>query len=392
MKPERFILILIYALLITCSSDDRHNNNIYHSPESLEKYLFQIQSKFPGITYLEPAGNSVEGRNIWALSISDNPRVAEPEPKVRLTGAIHGNENATTEVLVRFIDYILNEYTNGNQNIRQLINNTYIVIIPMMNPDGVALDSRYNANYVDLNRNFDIEWTPDIFHGSSAFSEEESRSIRDYSDYIVFHSSLTFHTGAVIVNMPFDYASEHNGGDIPKEQALVDFLAQEYTTSGRFLETPGLLSGSLVADGTINGGDWYIINGSLQDWCYISTGCIDLTVEISNNRPSTNEEIDELFELNRDSIIAFIKASGTGVYGKVTDSTGNPLKAKITMDGINTDTDIITYSDDFGYYHRLLLPGDYTIIYNLNGYTEHTETITITDTSSALRRDITLTN
>jgi hypothetical protein len=269
--PNKFVLLLLIILLnifISCNSGSETQEQVYHTPESLGTYLQQVNLNFPDITYLEHAGTSTNGRAIQAICISDNPDQAESEPRIRLTGAIHGNENATTEILLRLIDYIIYKYKNNDPYIKSLVDSRYIVIIPMLNPDGVALNTRENPNGVDLNRNFSIAWTPGPDHGTAPFSELESQSIRDYSDYMIFHSSLSFHTGAVIVNMPFDYASESAGGDIPLESALVDYLALEYSESGRFLLSPGLLNVPHIYNGTINGGDWYIANGTLQDWSY----------------------------------------------------------------------------------------------------------------------------
>ncbi|MBN2042129.1 MAG: DUF2817 domain-containing protein [Spirochaetes bacterium] len=365
-----FLIIALASLILSCNSGhDSSDVYVYHTPDTLETYLNQISRNYSEITYLEPAGYSVEGRTIWAIAISDYPAVLEQEPRIRLTGSIHGDENATTEVLIKFIDYILGEYKQGNSDIVNLVNSRYIVIIPMMNPDGVYLKQRTNSNDVDLNRNFSVAWTSGVHHGSAPFSESESQTVRDYSQDIVFHSSLTFHTGAVIVNMPFDYESEHGDGVMPLESGLVDYLALAYSRAGAFLETPGLLDSIYVTEGTINGGDWYVAKGTMQDWSYKEAGCIDYTVEISETRPETESEMNELFLYNRDSILAFIDASGTGVYGRVTDSgTGNPIAgALITIDS----GDITVKSDGNGYYYRILLPDSYDITFSAVGYTDN---------------------
>jgi hypothetical protein len=376
-----FFATVFISSLIFCNPDN-NEEPVYHSPDALERYLQQVSQTYPEITFLKQIGTTTNGRTIQAICISDIPAASEPEPKIRLTGAIHGNENATTEVLVRLIDYIISKYRNGDSYVKSLVDNRYIVIIPMLNPDGVALHTRENANGIDLNRNFIEAWTLEPDHGSTPFSEPESDSIRAYSESMIFHSSLTFHTGAVIVNMPFDYASDYLGGDIPLENDLVNYLSLEYSRSGRFLESPGLLNTPRVTDGTINGGDWYIAHGTLQDWSYKQTGCIDQTVEIANYRPDTKAELDELFDLNRDSILAYIEASEIGIFGRVTDSsTGEPISAEITVTG----GDIITHSDPSGYYHRILLPGTYDIIFSVDGYNDYPDTVIISDETPVLK-------
>ena len=347
------LTILCFSSFMSSCSTEEDNENIestYHSPEELESYLTAINQEFKEITYLEPVGESSFGKTIWALVISDIPLEYESEPRIRLTGSIHGNENITTEILIRFIDFLTSGY-NKDQYITELINTRYLVFIPMLNPDGVELESRYNAREVDLNRNFSISWAPSNHHGDTSFSELESASIRDYSLYMQFHSSLSFHSGAVVVNVPFDYASRFNGGDCPLEYDLVEYLAKVYSKSGKFLETPGILNNTHVDEGIINGGDWFYAFGTMQDWSYLQSGCLDFTIEISNEKkPESFKKIDEIYQYNEESILAFIDASGMGLYGQITDTDSKPVLAEIIID----DGDIITTQISFSMWLRLI--------------------------------------
>ena len=72
---------------------------------------------------------------------------------------------------------VIENLTEGyavDSSIKNIVDTRYIVFIPMLNPDGVVENVRYNSNYVDLNRNFSTEFTPGGDHGTSAFSEPES--------------------------------------------------------------------------------------------------------------------------------------------------------------------------------------------------------------------------
>ena len=365
----------LLAVSLSCV-DDRviQSFEVYHSYEMVENLLFETSKRYPDITSLQPVGPSVEGRTIWALIISDKPNENEQEPRVRLVGSIHGDENITTEILLKFIAYITADY-NSNQYIRRLVDSRYIVVIPMLNPDGVEQGSRCNANGVDLNRNFDVAWTHGEDHGSSPFSEIETSSLRDYSNATIFHLSATFHAGAVLVNMPFDYERE-SAGIVPGEYSLVKYMAKRYSTSGAFLETEGLLDTRYVDEGTINGGDWYIIYGSLQDWSYVKTGCVDLTIEMYRYNPITRDEILDVFLLNRESILSYIDAAGIGVYGRVTDENGNPIPdARVTIE----EGDMVTITDRDGNYHRVLLPGNYVLTFSADGFQDYYEEIEILD-------------
>jgi carboxypeptidase D len=390
MKRLVFLFLTVLLLFsLSCGDTDKGSviegdefelPEIYHDPDEIEAFLQQTHSTYPAITELETVGTSASGRSIYSLIISDNPDTFEvDEPRVRLTGSIHGNEYISGEILIKYIEYLTENYSSSTAD---LVNNRYIAIIPALNPDGLEASTRYNTNGVDLNRNFSREWTAGGNHGSAPFSEPETAAFRDYSLARVFHLSATFHSGEVVVNMPFDYVSESGDGIVPVEYDLVKYMAKDiYTQSGDFLDTPGLRTGTYVDAGTINGGDWYVITGSLQDWSYLETGCLDLTVEVADSSPLDSAGIEEYFLYNRDSITAYINAAGTGVYGVITDdSSSDPVAgASVLVNDGSGDGDLVTTSDSNGYYYKILKPGSYTLKVSADGYDQFSQVVTITD-------------
>ncbi|HPX92539.1 MAG TPA: M14 family zinc carboxypeptidase, partial [Spirochaetota bacterium] len=157
MKKRFFIFLCSLLIFAFSCSDDGKNNLLYqyHSPEEIESFLDEVALKYPNITSLDTVGYSTDGRAIHAIVISDKDfpasTMADPEPRVRLVGGIHGNEKVTTEVLIRMIEYLVYNY-KIDAAIKELIDNRYIVIIPVLNPDGLVAGTRYNSRGVDLNR------------------------------------------------------------------------------------------------------------------------------------------------------------------------------------------------------------------------------------------------
>ena len=91
-------------------------------------------------------GKSFEGRPIRIARIGEGPR------SIFLFGVIHGNEPTGKEILKRLY-YFLKENPMDYIGKR-------ILIMPVANPDGLAKNTRANANGVDLNRNFPTrDWT-----------------------------------------------------------------------------------------------------------------------------------------------------------------------------------------------------------------------------------------
>ena len=108
-------------------------------------------------------GHSVRGRAIAA-------RVLGPDTasrKLLLVGCIHGNECAGTAILSALAR-------------RPVPAGVQLWLVPELNPDGTAADTRQNAHGVDLNRNFPYQWEPvtDPTYDSGArpASEPETRA------------------------------------------------------------------------------------------------------------------------------------------------------------------------------------------------------------------------
>lgn len=96
----------------------------------------------------ESLGKSHEGRDLWFVKISDNVEINESEPGVLYNGGMHGNEKPGYQTVILSIISILENYTLPNVNqsftdqIRNIVNNSQLFFIPMVNPDGCDANRR----------------------------------------------------------------------------------------------------------------------------------------------------------------------------------------------------------------------------------------------------------
>ncbi len=131
----------------------------------------------------EIAGCSVQNREIEKFIFGTGDDV------VLVIGAIHGDEPASAVLAHQLVRY-LRENTSS-------IHSKKVIIVPVVNPDGLAAGTRTNANGVDLNRNFpannrvDADWA-----GYSPLSEPESR--------LLFHIISEHGVGRIItIHQPY---------------------------------------------------------------------------------------------------------------------------------------------------------------------------------------------
>ncbi|MBN1327689.1 MAG: hypothetical protein JW996_07045, partial [Candidatus Cloacimonetes bacterium] len=181
----------------------------YPTYEIYTEMMYQFAQDHPDICTMTSLGTSVQGRELLIAKISDNPEMAENEPEFLYIGQLHGDELVTYMLLLRLIDYLLENYELDDR-ITDLINNTEIWINPLANPDGTYAGGnhtvngavRRNANNVDLNRNF-----PDMLDGDHPDGNDwqpETEILMELARNKNFVLSSNFHSGAEVVNYPWD--------------------------------------------------------------------------------------------------------------------------------------------------------------------------------------------
>ncbi|MGJ8593049.1 MAG: M14 family zinc carboxypeptidase [Aquaticitalea sp.] len=93
---------------------------------------------------IESIGTSVLGEVIDVIIVGNGPK------KILMWSQMHGNESTTTKAIFDLLNVFA---SNSKKNdIKSILQNCTIAIIPMLNPDGAKAYTRYNANEIDLNR------------------------------------------------------------------------------------------------------------------------------------------------------------------------------------------------------------------------------------------------
>ncbi|MCK5547550.1 MAG: hypothetical protein KAI64_00940, partial [Thermoplasmata archaeon] len=267
----------------------------YHTFAEVESDLQSIALTYPNITKLISIGKTVEGRDIWAIKISDNPDVEENEPEVYYNSAHHAREWMTPEVTLCLANALVENYTS-DQAIKDIVDNRQIWIVPVVNPDGRVWDGADDpTNYknwrknrkdngdgtrgVDLNRNYDYMWGGagasdqtfgQTYRGPYGFSENETAAIRDFVRQHDFVFSISYHSYGQLILYPWGYTyNESEDHDL--------FASVGNEMANRITNT----AGSIVTGYTPQkSSDLYLTSGTDDDWLYGEAGIYSFTFEL----------------------------------------------------------------------------------------------------------------
>ncbi|MFT7507556.1 MAG: hypothetical protein ACI92I_000716 [Acidimicrobiales bacterium] len=219
----------------------------------------ETESEVTEIGPVSVIGKSVEGRSITAYHFGTG------EKEVLFVGGLHGGYSWNTSLLA----YELVSYLESNPS--AVPAGVKVTVIPAVNPDGLfditgkeglftksdvsgddaeRTAARFNANEVDLNRNFNCLWeetgtwqSQSVSGGSKPFSEPEAAAVRDYVESRDLAAVVTYYAAAGGV-----YASNCKEGVLPETTTLTATYASAagYAAKAEF--------------------DFYEITGDMVNW------------------------------------------------------------------------------------------------------------------------------
>ena len=207
-----------------------------------------------------------------------------------------------------------------------------------------------------------------------------------------FVLSANLHNGALVANYPYDSSNTNSKTPIYTSSPDDDIfrqlsLAYSMAHPRMHLGTPCPGDKEKFEDGITNGAAWYIVIGGMQDYNYAETNCFEITIEQGCQKFPTASKLPQIWEENRDALLAYIHEVHKGVKGFVLDSQGMAIRnAKIIVAGRGHSVT----STGLGEYWRLLVPGDYQLTVVAAGYEPVLRNVTISD-GNAVQVNFTMT-
>lgn len=362
---------------------------VYHTYATMTSALEELSTDYAEITRLVSLGQSVQGRELWALLITDNPTLEEDEPEFKYVSTMHGDEPVGTELCLYLAQHMLASYGEDTR-ITRLVDETAIWLVPCMNPDGLEAGTRRNALGEDLNRifpAFGLDFVGTYFDGEPldlAGRPPEVQHIMNWTVANSFVLSANLHTGALVVNYPYDDDGVPSGVNAPTpDDALIQAISSSYASLN-----PPMAASAQFPGGITNGCAWYRVLSGMQDWHYRFVGDIETTIELSNIKRPSGNSLPTYWDQNREAMLAYLETVHWGVRGLVVDrATDEPLWARVSIEGIAQPV----FSDaDVGDFHRLLLPGNYNLYFEVPGYIRYRVHGVVVDDDGATRQDVRL--
>ena len=149
-----------------------------------------------------------------------------------------------------------------------------------------------------------------------------------------FTGALSFHEGAVVANYPWDAKRGSRRAEYARcpDDAAFRRLARAYADAH-----PTMRSSAEFPGGITNGARWYPLWGGMQDWHYIATGTMDVTIEVNDEKFPNARELSRLWREHRGGIFAAATVATRGALrGFVRDgATGEPIaNAALAVEGV----------------------------------------------------------
>lgn len=314
MKPmPKFLRPLAGALGLSLAAflliNGRCDNNppatpdagLYHTYAEIDTELHQLAAAHPQIAQVSSIGKSLEGRELWAIKISDNVAQSEAESTVVFLGAHHAREWISVDVPFLLVKHLLTQY-GADTTVTRLVDHAEIWVVPMVNPDGhqysVTTARLWRKNRrnngdgtygVDLNRNYGYQWGgpgssgdtySEIYRGPSPFSEPETQVVRDFLQQRRPRSLISYHSFSQLILYPWGYTS-NPAPDKSLLNGLAVTMADRIRAVHNVVYTPEQSS------------DLYLASGDVTDWLYGVQGVFNFTIELRPTSISPGFELPE---------------------------------------------------------------------------------------------------
>ena len=354
----------------------------YQNPDEIEKFVHEVHEKYPSITKLISIGKSLEGRDIWAIKISDNASEKElEEPALLFNSMHHAREVMTPEMGLDIVNTLTQNY-GADQKITHWVDSNEIWVIPMFNVDGNNKmwneDSWWRKNTrggygVDLNRNYPTGWnkcngssgrrTSQTYRGESPASEPETRAMMNFIENTRPVFDISYHSYSELVIYPFGCRGERTA-----TKEVVEKIGKKIA---KLLDYKPGTAWELL----------YNADGGDIDWMYDAYQVIPYVIELNSRRqgfhPDYHRWRDVTVERNKAGWQYLLeRVEQSGIRGQLVKEAKAISDFTVSVYKIvnGTPSKFQTYvGHKTGMFHIVLNPGKYKLTFTGSDFTKSVE-------------------
>lgn len=308
----------------------------YFTYAEMLSILDEMQAKYPNLISAKDTVVDIHthgGNPIYWVKVSNTPNIDNDNPEVLYTALHHAREANSLSQMIFYLWYILENYESDDE-IKYLVDNTEMYFMPCVNPDGYLwnqstdpdggglwrknryVDENGDVKGVDLNRNYGFEWgvddqgsspnaNNDTYRGPSAFSEPETKAVRDFANQHQFQIALNYHTFGNLLIHPWGFSDSATEEDATFK-ALGNIMIEENNfTLGTGTETVG-----------------YVVNGDSDDWMYGDAGIYAMTPEVGSQNFGFWPPANAIDQLNKSSLLMNLRTAHlVHSYAQIVDNS-----------------------------------------------------------------------
>ena len=300
--------------------------------EDMQADLKLLQQQYPQHIHVDSLGMTADGRDLYHIVVGDE----KAENQVLIFASIHAREYITAQLSMRQAGDLLKRWNDNEKycevELDELMRDTAVHFVPMINPDGVTLCQRgldgmqmaetrqnlyriyemdgavelkdyfrkwkSNARGVDINRNFDADWeryddrlgnpSSDHFKGTEPESEAETRALTNLTKKYKFKRTISYHTQGNVIYWYFGQS-----GELKRESR--DFAEMISGETGYRVDS-----------------DYEKLDpAGYKDWAISKMSIPSVTIEVGTGQsPVEAKQFQGIWEQNRDVCLSMIYSLG----------------------------------------------------------------------------------
>lgn len=270
----------------------------YLTLEEVYSAMRALAEQNPRLVQMLTVGTSVEGRPIYALRITRDPRgerVYRHRPQIVFNACQHAREWITVSVAL-YIAYALVANYGTDTRVTDWLQRTEVYVIPVVNPDGYVYTWttnrlwRKNRRYlgtnnwgqplygVDLNRNWGFQWggagssgqrSSETYRGNAPFSEPETYTLsRWLLSLPTLRAHIDIHSYSQLILWPWGFTDT-----LPYHQSTFERVGLRMQLLIRGVHGMDYVAGPIYT--TI-----YPASGNMCDWVYGVRGALSFAFEL----------------------------------------------------------------------------------------------------------------